>query len=491
MNLITDKEIKYKLNDKNLTASVFKLIKTTGRIFIPQCIEKHGRKYKVISILRNSFSKFKIDQLTFPEDSAVVSFEPNSISKTFIKKIKIPPSLQQLKDGWCDGITGLIDIEVSPRNKFFLYIEDKFLVGKSHEENSQTFDTLYYARYDIKDALIPPQIKTIKQHSFDRHENLKTIIFSESSKLKIIEFSAFSCSSISKLILPPSVEVIDASNFSSLRNLVEIEVMQNCANFLTVDNKFLFKKSSLESEFFDVFVFCGRNVEEVTIPKNVRVIDRCAFQFCKHMESLMFEPKSSLQIIENSAFNSCHGLKSIVIPSSVKFVGQHAFSFIESLQSVVFLSSYVELALVCFNDCINLNVLSFQKAKKIVLNDRDSLRGIPKRARVEVREDAELEGPGFNLIMNQVAYLLEVIDDDDDDEIGEEPSKGGIENDKDEEEMKDSNENDKNEEPVIDESDFLEEEESENDSIEKEKSTKSSSDNASKDQNDESGSEML
>lgn len=82
-----------------------------------------------------------------------------------IKKLKIPNSLRELEDGWCQDLFDLVEIEISSKNTYFQYYQNNFLLGKS-DGNSDKFDILHYARYDIKDAQIPSQIKIVKNYSY-------------------------------------------------------------------------------------------------------------------------------------------------------------------------------------------------------------------------------------------------------------------------------------------------------------------------------------
>ena len=106
------------------------------------------------------------------------------------KKLQIPPKLKKLSDKWCYCVRDLIDIEVSPKNELFSYVDNKYLVGKS-DALSDVFDILYYARYDIEEAVIPPQIKIIHDNSFCDHPKLQSFISPKNSKLKRIEYFSF------------------------------------------------------------------------------------------------------------------------------------------------------------------------------------------------------------------------------------------------------------------------------------------------------------
>ena len=70
--------------------------------------------------------------------------------------------------------------------------------------------------------------------------------------------------------------------------------------------------------------FCDSNVEKIIVPSSVKELDYCAFCGCEKLREVVFEPGSRLERIEDCCFLMC-GLKKIIIPKSVKYIGDNAF----------------------------------------------------------------------------------------------------------------------------------------------------------------------
>ena len=70
--------------------------------------------------------------------------------------------------------------------------------------------------------------------------------------------------------------------------------------------------------------FSDEWVEEVTLPKTVRVIGPNAFTRCKRLKNIKLN--NGLESIGAGAFYDCQALKEIMIPSSVKKIGRGCFS---------------------------------------------------------------------------------------------------------------------------------------------------------------------
>ena len=131
--------LKLRLNANEHVASVIKSPKSTGNIFIPRFIQHEGNDYKIISIDEEAFSQNKIESITFPQDSEVLSFKKDAFLQASIKKLQIPSSLKIIEGGCFFLVTDLVDIEVSPENKLFSYVDNKYLVRKS-DVNSDNYD---------------------------------------------------------------------------------------------------------------------------------------------------------------------------------------------------------------------------------------------------------------------------------------------------------------------------------------------------------------
>ena len=157
--------LRVEINQKDKTASVVKSPKASGNVLIPHFAEHENKNYKIISIKGYAFSNCDIDCLTFAKDSEVETFERCCFCDAHIERLEIPSSVKNLADGWFSCLYDLREIEVSPKNSHFILYNKDFLLGKS-SESSDKFDVLLFARPDIEEAVIPPQVTRIKRSYF-------------------------------------------------------------------------------------------------------------------------------------------------------------------------------------------------------------------------------------------------------------------------------------------------------------------------------------
>lgn len=393
-----------RLNEKDYTATVIKS-EEKREVFIPRFVEHDGIKYTITSIGKGSFEYRTIDSITFSEDSEVISFEEDSFSGTTIKKLQIPPNLKIIKDKWYSrGLDGPIyEIEISPKNKFFKWIDNDFFVGKSNPD-SNVFDILLYGRYNIVNAKIPSQIKVIKKYAFFHFTRLKSITFSDDSELECFENLSFNDSQIQKLCIPPKIESLGYNLM--IENLVEIQVSPKNKFFKMVENKYLLKKSNVNSKIYDILVLAVRNIEDVKIPKQIKEISDYSFYRCNHINTFSFEPNSSLEKIGLDAFYYSNGIKNIVIPPKVTKLCRGTFSLIDSLETIIFLSEYIELDEHSIY-CDNMKLISFPNAKKINAKHDVVIASGSKQLQIEIRQDVEFIDQTFYRKRDHIKYIDE------------------------------------------------------------------------------------
>ena len=89
-------------------------------------------------------------------------------------------------------------------------------------------------------------------------------------------------------------------------------------------------------------VFCGLNIENITIPNHVKTIGQAAFQECRELKNVIIG--SGVTSIGEIAFYYCTGLTSVTIPNSVTSIGYNAFGECDSLATVAIDSANIYVA---------------------------------------------------------------------------------------------------------------------------------------------------
>ena len=70
--------------------------------------------------------------------------------------------------------------------------------------------------------------------------------------------------------------------------------------------------------------FKGSDIESVQIPKNIKVIGKTAFYGCEKLSSIYFY--KGVSEIQAGAFYGCSSLEELILPQSLKVIGDSAFT---------------------------------------------------------------------------------------------------------------------------------------------------------------------
>ncbi len=132
--------------------------------------------------------------------------------------------------------------------------------------------------------------------------------------LKLLDYNSFYGSTLSKIVVPDTLEELGQAVFYNCINLTNITI----PNSLKKMGDAVFGESGLVSFNF---------------PKNIKSIPNSTFTGCKNLENITL--KAGLKTIEVGAFQACHKLKNITIPSSVEFIGDYAFNHCYNLETEV------------------------------------------------------------------------------------------------------------------------------------------------------------
>ena len=197
----------------------------------------------------------------------------------------------------------------------------------------------FISNSDIKSLVLPDTICYIQGSAFCACRNLKNVIFSQN--LRILESGVFSDCGLTRLDLPDSLEKIGTNCFYNINSLTEVSLPEKVTEIP-----------------YGTFAVC-RNITSFTIGKNVTSIDGTAFDQCdnfreinvefgnevyesvdgvlytKENKTLIIYPRNKAgaeYTVQNgtirigaSAFHAARNLEKVVLPESVKTIGNLSF----------------------------------------------------------------------------------------------------------------------------------------------------------------------
>jgi hypothetical protein len=203
---------------------------------------------------------------------------------------------------------------------------------------------------NLKTVKLSANITSLNQGIFTECSSLESVIIPNGVK-SIGKFAFEGCSSLGSINLPETLEEIGEQAFFGCSSLKQLFIPKNFVRFGKDENNtywsFIYGCTSLTSivvdkdnHVFDSRDNCNAIIETAcntlvagcittTIPEGIITIGSWAFGGFKDLTSISLP--NSLNRIEQAAFNGS-GLREIIIPENVTYIGAYAFSSCNSLK---------------------------------------------------------------------------------------------------------------------------------------------------------------
>jgi hypothetical protein len=186
--------------------------------------------------------------------------------------------------------------------------------------------------------------------------------------LKEIGKGCFHQSGVKEIEIPKECENLSGSSLDGLKT-VKVAIGHN---------SLVFKDQFLINMTKKVLIRYFGNKSKVSINNRITIISDGCFRKCESLNEIIFESKSQLKEIGESAFEKSGLLSSIRIPNSVEKLGDSCFYWCKSLREVIFESEsqLKEIGKYCFcgtgvkvieipKECENLSGLSLYGLKTV------------------------------------------------------------------------------------------------------------------------------
>ena len=273
-----------------------------------------------------------------------------------LNRITLPASLTKIGAHAFDGCTGLREV----------VIQAKTMTGIG--------EAAFMGCTELKSIVIPDGITEIADSTFDQCRKLEKVKMPRAGVLRIGKKAFADCKAVSELKLNPGLESIGTEAFKgcgvkSLQIPDSVTSIGHRAFYLS-GLKSLKLPAAME-EITDYLCAYSVNLAQVTLPKSLKRIGKCAFMRCPVGSLALPE---GLESIGERAFafdpedaNAMYGkkkmiskLRGITIPSTLKVIGQEAFIANDALTAVKFAknSRISEIGDSAFAYCFRLKSIS-------------------------------------------------------------------------------------------------------------------------------------
>lgn len=258
---------------------------------------------------------------------------PRAFQSIGVEEFNIPENVEWI-DATFISSSNLSRINVDSNNKYFTSV-DGILFDKD-----STRLIKYPEKRDGSSYEVPDTVKTIDVNAFIACKNLQEITIADS--VEKIGDSAFYGSELKTINLGGGITNISNKPFYEAWNLTSINVITENDKYES-ENGILFNKGktilikcppvTMNGEVYEIpntvaeigdQAFFTSHIKNVIIPSSVKKIGNESFFACSNLEEVNIP--EGLEQIGWNAFCRCHKIKTIVVPSSVTFIGGGAFN---------------------------------------------------------------------------------------------------------------------------------------------------------------------
>lgn len=193
-------------------------------------------------------------------------------------------------------------------------------------------DNAFYRCPNLRFASLGKMIETIGAGAFQKCENLKEVVLSKELK-NVGEYAFAECYSLGYIELPGTLEVIDDYAFyecASLDGIVRIpSTVKRIGGYAFMDTESIDEIIVEEGvKEIGVRAFTRSGVKSIVLPSSVMFLGEATFEWCENLQSVV------TPILQTRMFGGCKKLKKVVVSSSISEIPEAAFASCASLSNI-------------------------------------------------------------------------------------------------------------------------------------------------------------
>jgi uncharacterized repeat protein (TIGR02543 family) len=280
-----------------------------------------------------------LETVTFAESSTITELMEGIFYNCPITNLALPESLTTIAEGALRGMGSLINLTIPFVGNQVNAVGEVGLLGYIFGKSSFNGGYMvpqYYSSSEYSNYYIPSSIRSvtvlngdISYGAFYMCYMLTSIILAQEEAYTIGIYAFRVCTHLISIDCGENLTHIYNNAFNNCSVLADVELgnslieIEYTAFFGCYELTEIELPDTLESIGNQAFSCCG--LTSITIPASVTTLTRQAFRDSIHLETVIFESGSQLEIIEDSTFYGCTSLTSIILPATVTSIDYSAF----------------------------------------------------------------------------------------------------------------------------------------------------------------------
>ena len=362
-----------------------------GNVVIPDTITTGGKKYRVVGIGEQAFSRcFSLKTITIPESIEYIgnkAFEACCHLRTV--------NYNAIR---CRDLT-------LPSFAPFSYGNAAY--GEYvYPDDDPSYPDSYWSAYDLKEVNIGANVERIPDYMFygmggglaqaDYTVRPVKVDQSKAGVTKInflgtpkeIGNQAFrACRMLRSITIPDGVTSIGQALFADCDTLSTVTLpdgiedipayfFSNCKELTTINYP-----ASIKRVNFEAFKNCAK-LTVVALPEGLTAVGPSAFRACENLQTVQLP--STLTTIDGYAFSDCTALQSITIPAAVEGIGNYAFEDCTHLTEVKMEGNTRLIGNFVFAGCMGLSDGEFYAPATMPKISKNTFEGVRNSMKVIV-----------------------------------------------------------------------------------------------------------
>lgn len=281
-----------------------------------------------------------LKEITFDEPSKLKRIGTWAFFNTGLESLRLPASLETLDDAAFRGSSKLKTVTVAAGSKLKKIGAGAFYSNTNLEsftfEGATALETIgqqaFMGAAKLKKFNIPASVKSIESAAFEGTSSMKEVTFATPAQITKITEGAFqSASALEKIELPVSVKEIEKDAFNKCKSLKEIVIPKDVNK---IDPTGFQQCESLEKYTVDKANTTYSSVDGFLLSKDKKKL--VSFPPAKAGTYYTMLPPT-IEEIGQQAFYDIQKLENVTLPANVKKIDKWAFDLVKNLNTIAFL----------------------------------------------------------------------------------------------------------------------------------------------------------